>query len=53
MIDASAGYMKDGNKNRLRARDIHKIVDFFTKQLESPNMRAWSRSRRSRRTNTI
>ncbi|WP_235185956.1 type I restriction-modification system subunit M [Methylomarinum vadi] len=36
MIDASAGYMKDGNKNRLRSMDIHKIVDAFTKQLEIP-----------------
>jgi type I restriction enzyme M protein len=36
MIDASTGYMKDGNKNRLRARDIHKIVDVFTKQVEIP-----------------
>ncbi|KAA0224680.1 type I restriction-modification system subunit M [candidate division KSB1 bacterium] len=34
MIDASAGYMKDGNKNRLRAMDIHKIVDVFNRQLE-------------------
>jgi type I restriction enzyme M protein len=34
MIDASAGFMKDGPKNRLRAQDIHKIVDAFTKQLE-------------------
>lgn len=34
MIDASAGYMKDGAKNRLRDRDIHKIVDVFTRQLE-------------------
>src|SRR5260370_781040 len=25
MIDASAGYLKDGPKNRLRAMDIHKI----------------------------
>ena len=24
--------MKDGNKNRLRHQDIHKIVDVFTKQ---------------------
>lgn len=32
MIDASKGFMKDGPKNRLRARDIHKIVDVFTKQ---------------------
>jgi type I restriction enzyme M protein len=34
MIDASAGFMKDGNKNRLRDRDIHKIVDVFTHQAE-------------------
>ena len=36
MIDASKGFMKDGNKNRLRAQDIHKIVDAFTRQLEIP-----------------
>jgi len=36
MIDASKGFIKDGNKNRLRARDIHKIVDVFTRQLELP-----------------
>jgi type I restriction enzyme M protein len=36
MIDASRGFMKDGNKNRLRDRDIHKIVDTFTNQLEIP-----------------
>jgi type I restriction enzyme M protein len=34
MIDASKGFIKDGNKNRLRERDIHKIVDAFTKGLE-------------------
>src|SRR5262249_2711839 len=34
MIEASQGYMKDGPKNRLRAQDIHKIVDAFNKQLE-------------------
>lgn len=34
MIDASRGYMKDGNKNRLRHRDIRKIVDVFSNQLE-------------------
>jgi type I restriction enzyme M protein len=32
MIDASKGYLKDGNKNRLREQDIHKIVDTFTRQ---------------------
>lgn len=36
MIDASKGFYKDGNKNRLRSRDIHKIVDVFNKQLEIP-----------------
>jgi type I restriction enzyme M protein len=36
MIDASGGFMKDGPKNRLRAQDIHKIVDVFTRQLEVP-----------------
>jgi type I restriction enzyme M protein len=36
MVDASKGFMKDGNKNRLREQDIHKIVDVFTKQLEIP-----------------
>jgi type I restriction enzyme M protein len=36
MIDASKGFIKDGNKNRLRAQDIHKIVDAFTRQLELP-----------------
>ena len=34
MIDASRGFIKDGNKNRLRERDIHKIVDVFKGQLE-------------------
>lgn len=36
MIDASHDFMKDGNKNRLRERDIHKIVDVFKGQLEIP-----------------
>lgn len=30
MIDASKGYVKDGSKNRLRERDIKRIVDVFT-----------------------
>src|SRR3984957_9721174 len=34
MIDASAGFIKDGPKNRLRAQDIHKIVDVFNRRLE-------------------
>jgi type I restriction enzyme M protein len=36
MIDASQGYIKDGSKNRLRAQDLHKIVDVFTRQIEVP-----------------
>ena len=32
MVDASKGFIKDGNKNRLRAQDIHHIVDTFTRQ---------------------
>jgi type I restriction enzyme M protein len=34
MIDASKGFIKDGPKNRLRAQDIHRIVDTYTRQLE-------------------
>ncbi|MDO5757553.1 MAG: N-6 DNA methylase [Rhodobacterales bacterium] len=34
MVDASKGFVKDGNKNRLRSQDMHKIVDAFTKQIE-------------------
>ena len=36
MIDASKGFIKDGNKNQLRALDIHRIVAVFTKQTEVP-----------------
>ena len=36
MIDASQGFMKDGPKNRLRAQDIHRIVDTFNKQRDVP-----------------
>lgn len=32
MMDASKGFKKDGNKNRLREQDLHKIVDVFTSQ---------------------
>jgi len=35
-IDASKGFVKDGNKNRLREQDIHKIVDVFNNQHEIP-----------------
>ena len=34
MIDAGKGFMKDGNKNRLREQDIRKITDVFNAQLE-------------------
>jgi len=34
MVDGGKGFMKDGNKNRLRERDIHQIVDTFNKQTE-------------------
>ena len=34
MIDASKGFVKDGNKNRLREQDIRKITDVFTQQAE-------------------
>jgi type I restriction enzyme M protein len=34
MIDASKSFLKDGNKNRLREQDIHKIVDVFNNQKE-------------------
>lgn len=34
MIDASRGFTKDGNKNRLRERDIHKITDAYTREAE-------------------
>ncbi|HEV2498092.1 MAG TPA: N-6 DNA methylase [Terriglobia bacterium] len=36
MVDASQGFMKDGPKNRLRARDIHKIVDVFNRCADVP-----------------
>ncbi|MBY4209096.1 SAM-dependent DNA methyltransferase [Rhodococcus fascians] len=34
MVDASKGFMKDGNKNRLRSQDLHKVVDTFNNQIE-------------------
>jgi type I restriction enzyme M protein len=36
MIDASKAFIKDGNKNRLREQDIHRIVDTFMRQVETP-----------------
>ena len=36
MIDASRDFVKDGNKNRLRERDIYKITEVFNQRLELP-----------------
>ena len=36
MVDASRGFRKDGAKNRLRERDIHRIVDVFNGQRDTP-----------------
>ncbi|MBP1167638.1 type I restriction enzyme M protein [Chryseobacterium sp. PvR013] len=36
MIDASKGFVKDGNKNRLREQDIRKITDVFDSFAEVP-----------------
>jgi type I restriction enzyme M protein len=36
MVDASKGYIKDGNKNRLREQDIRKITDIFSNMEELP-----------------
>jgi len=34
MIDAGKGFIKDGNKNRLREQDIKKIIDVFNDFIE-------------------
>ncbi len=36
MLDASSGFAKDGPKNRLRERDIHKIIDVFGRGVDAP-----------------
>jgi type I restriction enzyme M protein len=36
MIDASKGFIKDGNKNRLREQDLHRIVDTYRRQTDVP-----------------
>lgn len=36
MIDGSRGFVKDGNKNRLRERDIYKIVSAFIEWRDEP-----------------
>lgn len=36
MIDASRDFIKDGNKNRLRERDVYRITTVFNLRLELP-----------------
>jgi len=36
IIDASRDFIKDGNKNRLRERDVYKITTVFNRQIELP-----------------
>jgi type I restriction enzyme M protein len=36
MIDAGKGFIKDGNKNRLQEKDIHRIADVFNQQKQIP-----------------
>ena len=36
LVDASRGFTKDGAKNRLRERDIHRIVDVFANRRGEP-----------------
>jgi len=36
MIDAGKGFIKDGNKNRLREQDIHRVADVFNNQENIP-----------------
>jgi type I restriction enzyme M protein len=33
-INARKGFVKDGNKNRLREQDVHKIVDYFKNEVQ-------------------
>lgn len=37
IIDASKGFTKEGKNNKLRARDIRKIVDTYNRRIETPN----------------
>lgn len=36
MIDAGKGFIKDGNKNRLREQDLHRMADVFNNKEEIP-----------------
>lgn len=44
LIDANKGFMKDGNKNRLRSQDIHKIVDTMgrSRPIAGARLPAWA-----------
>lgn len=35
MVDAAKGFIKDGNKNRLREMDLHRIVDTFKRKSDA------------------
>ena len=48
LVDASAGFVKDGPKNRLRERDIHRIVDVVTKERSCPRAFAHGADERDR-----
>jgi len=37
MVDASRDFIKDGNKNRLRERDVYKITTVFNQWMELPH----------------
>lgn len=43
MLDASRDFIKDGNKNRLRERDIYKITTVFNMLVENHNIKADSK----------
>ncbi len=36
LIDGGKGFVKEGNKNKLREQDIHKVVDIFQKHEDVP-----------------
>ena len=43
MVDASQAFMKEGPKNRLRERDIHRIVDTFQRRQDVPLVPRYAR----------
>ena len=53
MIDASKGFVKDGNKNRLREQDIRKVVDTWEGQLEISKYSRFVKMKKSLRMNII